>query len=251
MTLALGHDYKTEVTAPTCTERGYTTYTCAHCGDSYIGTYVKALGHIDSDNDGDHICDREDCNKIASKHEYADEFATECLECGAVRTNAKDVVAMIGTEKYATLADAIKAAEEMNTEEPVTIELQMSARGEALTITKNIIINFNGKTYTVSDGSSNAAVTIEQGATLTLVGGTLGSRVVAGQEEKFDTLILNKGNLNTNNMTLRGNYLGLNQGVAGGAAYTVYNDGGSYDLDSTKIGQNTNCDKYYKIYNAA
>ena len=222
-----------------------TAATCAHCGK----TQGKALAHVDSDNDNDHICDT--CDKIVSKHEYADEFATECRECGAVRTNAKDVVAMIGTEKFATLADAVKAAEEMNTEDPVTIELQMSARGEALTITKNIIINFNGRTYTVSDGSSTAAVTIEQGATLTLVGGTLGSRVVAGQEEKFDTLILNKGNLNTKNMTLRGNYLGLNQGVVGGAAYTVYNDGGIYDLDSTKIGQNTNCDKYYKIYNAA
>ena len=32
------------VTPPTCTERGYTTYTCA-CGESYIGDYVDALGH--------------------------------------------------------------------------------------------------------------------------------------------------------------------------------------------------------------
>jgi hypothetical protein len=32
------------VTAPTCTEGGYTTYTCA-CGDSYIADEVPALGH--------------------------------------------------------------------------------------------------------------------------------------------------------------------------------------------------------------
>ena len=39
------HDYKATVTKPTCTERGYTTYTCSVCGDSYKGSYVDPLGH--------------------------------------------------------------------------------------------------------------------------------------------------------------------------------------------------------------
>ena len=39
------HSYNAEVTAPTCTDRGYTTYTCTVCGDSYVGDYVGALGH--------------------------------------------------------------------------------------------------------------------------------------------------------------------------------------------------------------
>ena len=30
--IAIGHDYETVVTKPTCTEKGYTTYTC-HCSD--------------------------------------------------------------------------------------------------------------------------------------------------------------------------------------------------------------------------
>ena len=38
------HTYTPTVTAPTCTERGYTTYTCA-CGDSYADDYVDATGH--------------------------------------------------------------------------------------------------------------------------------------------------------------------------------------------------------------
>ena len=38
------HSYKDVVTAPTCTEKGYTTHTCA-CGDSYVDTYTDALGH--------------------------------------------------------------------------------------------------------------------------------------------------------------------------------------------------------------
>lgn len=38
------HSYSKTVTAPTCTEKGYTTYTC-ECGASYIDDYVNALGH--------------------------------------------------------------------------------------------------------------------------------------------------------------------------------------------------------------
>ncbi len=38
------HSYKAVVTAPTCTSKGYTTHTCS-CGDSYVDTYVDALGH--------------------------------------------------------------------------------------------------------------------------------------------------------------------------------------------------------------
>ena len=39
------HSYTTSVTAPTCTERGYTTHTCSKCGGSYVDTYTAALGH--------------------------------------------------------------------------------------------------------------------------------------------------------------------------------------------------------------
>ena len=38
------HDYKAVVTAPTCTEKGYTTHTCS-CGGSYVDSYTNALGH--------------------------------------------------------------------------------------------------------------------------------------------------------------------------------------------------------------
>ena len=42
---ATGHVYEAVVTAPTCTENGYTTYTCANCGDSYTDNVVAATGH--------------------------------------------------------------------------------------------------------------------------------------------------------------------------------------------------------------
>ena len=42
---ALGHSYKNKVTAPTCTAQGYTTHTCSRCKKSYKDTYTAALGH--------------------------------------------------------------------------------------------------------------------------------------------------------------------------------------------------------------
>ncbi|MBQ2061852.1 MAG: InlB B-repeat-containing protein, partial [Oscillospiraceae bacterium] len=43
---ALGHDYVAVVTEPTCTEAGFTTYTCSRCGDTYTGDATEALGHL-------------------------------------------------------------------------------------------------------------------------------------------------------------------------------------------------------------
>ena len=45
------HEYTTVVTDPTCTEGGYTTYTCA-CGDSYVADETPATGH----NHVDGVC---------------------------------------------------------------------------------------------------------------------------------------------------------------------------------------------------
>ena len=42
---ATGHSYEATVTDPTCNKRGFTTYTCSVCGDSYADDYVDALGH--------------------------------------------------------------------------------------------------------------------------------------------------------------------------------------------------------------
>ena len=42
---ALGHNYKAVVTAPTCHSKGYTTYTCTRCNDSYTDDEQPALEH--------------------------------------------------------------------------------------------------------------------------------------------------------------------------------------------------------------
>ena len=43
---ATGHDYSSVVTAPTSTQQGYTTHTCENCGDTYVDSYVSAVGSV-------------------------------------------------------------------------------------------------------------------------------------------------------------------------------------------------------------
>ena len=69
---ALGHDYKSEVKASTCTEMGYTTNTCTRCGDTSKSDYTEPAGH----KPGDWIIDKEPTtDSEGSKHK-------ECTECG-------------------------------------------------------------------------------------------------------------------------------------------------------------------------
>ena len=56
------HTYEAVVTLPTCTEGGYTTYTCNVCGDSYVGDFTDALGH-NYEND---VCTR--CGELEPKN---------------------------------------------------------------------------------------------------------------------------------------------------------------------------------------
>ena len=53
---ATGHSYEAVVTDPTCTEQGYTTYTCSVCGDSYVDDYTEATGHDYELVDGSYVC---------------------------------------------------------------------------------------------------------------------------------------------------------------------------------------------------
>lgn len=66
------HDYKADVTPPSCTEGGYTTYTCTLCGHSYRDTYTPALGH----SLGPAVCKQEPTCTDPGLQERA------CIRCG-------------------------------------------------------------------------------------------------------------------------------------------------------------------------
>lgn len=102
-----GHEYIETVTEPTCTARGYTTFTCS-CGKSYVGNYTDPLGH---DFVGD-VCSR--CGYIRHAHDYektvVEPTCTEqgytrgvCKICGAAYT--ADIKAPLGHKYIQTVTE--------------------------------------------------------------------------------------------------------------------------------------------------
>ena len=85
------HSYKAVVTAPTCTEKGYTTHTCA-CGDSYVDTYTDALGHA---------WDNGKVTKPATETEDGVKTFT-CTRCGETKTETIPATGVMDVTKIFT-----------------------------------------------------------------------------------------------------------------------------------------------------
>ena len=72
----LGHHYEETVTAPTCTGSGYTTHTCLTCGNSYVSDYVSATGHRFGDNGVCEVCGH-GCDHVFGEYVYNDDATCE------------------------------------------------------------------------------------------------------------------------------------------------------------------------------
>ena len=83
------HSYTDVVTAPTCTEKGYTTHTCS-CGDSYVDTYTDALGHA---------WDSGKVTKEPTETETGVKTFT-CTRCGETKTESIPVVSVDVTQMF-------------------------------------------------------------------------------------------------------------------------------------------------------
>lgn len=90
------HAYETEITAPTCDEDGFTTYTCSKCGDSYTGNVVAAIGH-NYENGVCTNCEQEDPS--VCKHENQTTTTTDatCAEAGSVTVTCDDCGETVST----------------------------------------------------------------------------------------------------------------------------------------------------------
>lgn len=73
---AKGHSYVPAITLPTCTEGGYTTFTCSDCADTYVGAHTAALGH---EWDEWTVITAAECEKKGEK-------TRTCTVCGAEET---------------------------------------------------------------------------------------------------------------------------------------------------------------------
>lgn len=93
------HDYQAEVTAPTCTEQGYTTYTCPEDGDSYVGNYVPALGHAPADA----VRENETAATCVSEGSY--DSVVYCSRCGEELSRGKVTIDATGHSPAAAVRE--------------------------------------------------------------------------------------------------------------------------------------------------
>ena len=118
LTPSLGHDYDAVVTEPDCENGGYTTHTCANCGDTYTDSEVPALGHTagaEADCENDQTCTV--CGEVlntALGHDY-DAVVTEpdcenggytthtCANCGDTYTDSETEPRGHGDGEWVTL----------------------------------------------------------------------------------------------------------------------------------------------------
>ncbi len=81
------HNYTAAVTAPTCTEEGFTIYTCA-CGESYVADKTAALGHDVQETTVPATCtETGSVTKTCSRCDYKD--VTEIPALGHSYVNGK------------------------------------------------------------------------------------------------------------------------------------------------------------------
>ena len=90
---ALEHHFNSVITPPTCTTKGYTTYTCERGDSEYIADYVNALGHTAPDKSGNctrchmHIQDITQSEQPTSQ-EQPQQPKGACKYCGKVHDGA-------------------------------------------------------------------------------------------------------------------------------------------------------------------
>ena len=80
---ALNHDYKGVVTQPTCTEQGYTTYSCTRCDSSYVSDYTASKGHTPAE------AVKENIVEASHQNEGSYDSVVYCSVCNAELSREK------------------------------------------------------------------------------------------------------------------------------------------------------------------
>ena len=141
------HPYEAEITAPTCTDMGFTTYTCPSCGDSYKGDYTEPTGH----SSGDWIIDREPTTtNEGEKH-------TECQNCGERLDTAKIekiyLTATTDTHGEAIVGGYLVTVNDTDTKDPVS--------GASVTLNQNDSISILLPDKRILDYADQTTITVQ------------------------------------------------------------------------------------------
>ena len=153
------HDYTDTVTAPTCTEKGYTTHTCP-CGDTYTDDETAALGHSYA-NGKCTVCGTPDLDYVSPTEPVEDtprvaggnRFETANLVGDQMKNN-------LGIEKF----DAVVVAS--------GTEFADALAGSYLAAVKNAPILLAYTTDKINDGVKDyIRANLKEGGTVYILGG--------------------------------------------------------------------------------
>ncbi len=156
----LGHSYKATVTAPTCEKMGFTTYTCAACGDSYKSDYTNPTGH----KAGDWIVD-----KAATTYAQGQKHK-ECTVCKKVLETAVIeklyMTATTDTHGEAVVDGYLVTVTDTDTRQPVSGAEVVLDKKDGLTVLlpARRLLDYNDQTTItvrlVRDGSAVSALAV-------------------------------------------------------------------------------------------
>lgn len=203
---------------------------------SYAGAgQTAATGIVKADATATFNTDVSDLCEAGYKTEANDEGLY-----GVVEDPTYGMVAQVGEDYYATLAEAYAAGSE--------IKLIADVEGPGLVINKNVTIDFGEFAYTFTEGVGSGSLTsngfqILKGNTVTLKNGTL--KIADAAKEKFYTVIQNYADLTLVNMTIDGTNTDKWSATDGDSYALSINSGTvSIDADSAIIA-NDEGDKAY------
>lgn len=131
------HSYTVVVTEPTCTEKGYTTYTCS-CGDSYVDNETDALGH----NFGEYV---------SNNDATYDSDGTKTAACS--RCDATDTIIDEGSKlvKEPDLTNFIIKTVSLSLESSITMNFKVLKSAVADFENPYMVFTCNGKELRVNE----------------------------------------------------------------------------------------------------
>ena len=173
------HSYKGVVTEPTCTEKGYTTYTCYYCRDSYVADEVDATGHSGTVNITPATCTEKGCAKgvcdICGETFFYEEFpakghtegevvvennvAPTCTEAGSYDNVVYCTVCDAELNRETVTVDALGHSYQINEEGKMACACGELVHGiyedrlynEGVMYKAYQLVNFNGNFYFIND----------------------------------------------------------------------------------------------------
>ena len=196
------HNYVvSSVTAPTCTEVGYTTYIC-DCGLTYTDDEVPALGHT-----------WVDATLYAPK---------TCSVCGVTEGEALVAEAQIGETKYATLAEAVAQGGDILVLTDVVLDAPLVVTGE-------VTLNLNGKVISYTNTEMNVSMITNRGTLV--INDTVGTGEIYYNYAGAADASHGKGNYtitNAGHLTLNGGKIHIAK-LSVHAKYPINNNNGTGD----------------------